>query len=254
MGREIKLAQLIQTIENARVSGADDVMVTGIQNDSRRIEPGNIFVATQGGQADGHGFIDDAVKKGAVAVVCERRTTKDLGDTSAQAATWIVVDDAGRALSRLASAFYGEPSDKLRILGVTGTNGKTTTAHLLRSILDGSPWGRTGIIGTVGHGTGDEIEASVHTTPEPVTLHRLFRDMADKGCAGVVMEVSSHAVRQQRTRGVDFEIGMLTNVTRDHLDYHPTFEDYVARQTRVLLHPDCEGQNKKERHVGVLKG
>ncbi|MEJ2721816.1 MAG: UDP-N-acetylmuramoyl-L-alanyl-D-glutamate--2,6-diaminopimelate ligase, partial [bacterium] len=143
------------------------------------------------------------------------------------------------------SAYYGDPADRLRLVGVTGTNGKTTTAHLLRSILDGSPWGRTGIIGTVGHGTGSVLEAGVHTTPEPLTLHRLLRDMADNGCVGVVMEVSSHAVRQQRTWGVDFEIGMLTNVTRDHLDYHPTFEDYVNAK-REFCYTLISGGRRKE--------
>ncbi len=244
MVRDVQLAQLIETLENARVSGAMDITVTGIQSDSRRVERGNIFVATRGGSVDGHDYVDDAVKMGAVAVVCERPF--ETSASSKVAVTQIIVDDAVRALSRLASAYYGEPAGRLRLFGVTGTNGKTTTAHLLRSIMDGSPFGRTGIIGTVGHGTGAELETSVHTTPEPLTLHRLFKDMVDLGCVGVVMEVSSHAVKQQRTWGVDFEIGMLTNVTRDHLDYHPTFEDYVGAKREfcyTLISTDRKKKN-----------
>ncbi|UCH83423.1 MAG: UDP-N-acetylmuramoyl-L-alanyl-D-glutamate--2,6-diaminopimelate ligase [Candidatus Latescibacterota bacterium] len=228
MTGDIRLANLIQALENPYIAGAVDITVSGITNDSRRVEPGKVFVATTGWHADGHDFVDDAVGRSAAAVVVERTFYDQRSGNGTPSVTWIGVDDTSKALSLLAARFYGDPASRLRLLGVTGTNGKTTTAHLLRSILDASPWGQTGIIGTVGHGSGSELEAGVHTTPEPLTLHRLFKDMADKGCVGVVMEVSSHAVRQQRTWGVDFEIGMLTNVTRDHLDYHPSFDDYIS--------------------------
>jgi UDP-N-acetylmuramoyl-L-alanyl-D-glutamate--2,6-diaminopimelate ligase len=133
---------------------------------------------------------------------------------------------------------------------VTGTNGKTSTAHLLRSICEVSSWGRLGVIGTVGHGVGSEFEKSVHTTPEPGTLHRLLAEMKAKGCSGVVVEVSSHAVKQQRVWGVDFEIGMLTNVTRDHLDYHPTFADYVGAKREFCY--SLLSKERKKKEEGIL--
>ncbi|UCG51874.1 MAG: UDP-N-acetylmuramoyl-L-alanyl-D-glutamate--2,6-diaminopimelate ligase [Candidatus Latescibacterota bacterium] len=242
MGREIKLARLIKTLEGARVNGDTGVVISGIQNDSRQVKRGDMFVATKGGQTDGLEFVDDALGKGAVAIVTDRPVPSG-------SASNIVVEDTVKALADLASAFYGSPSDELEIIGVTGTNGKTSTTHLLRSICEVSTWGSVGVIGTVGHGVGTTLESGVHTTPDPVTLHRLFREMKDTGCRGVVMEVSSHAVRQQRTWGVDFEIGMLTNVTRDHLDYHPTFDDYLSAKREFCYSLASSDRRKKQ---GIL--
>jgi UDP-N-acetylmuramoyl-L-alanyl-D-glutamate--2,6-diaminopimelate ligase len=135
------------------------------------------------------------------------------------------------------------------MIGVTGTNGKTSTTHLLRSIFEESERGKVGLIGTIGQGSGDELHPLLHTTPEPITLHRILKDMRDQGCIGVVMEVSSHAVRQQRVWDIDFEIGMLINVTRDHLDYHPTFEDYIAAKTEFCYSLVSEYRRKAD---GVL--
>lgn len=241
-GSHVMLSRLIAVLKNASVRNVSDVAVTRVTNDSRQVEPGTLFVATRGVQIDGHDFVDAALKRGAVAVVAER-------PASVADAPQIVVGDSTKALAELVSEFYGNPSRDLRLFGVTGTNGKTSTAHLLRSICETSSWGQVGVIGTVGHGVGSEFEKSVHTTPEPVTLHRLFAEMKAKGCSGVVVEVSSHAVRQQRVWGVDFEIGMLTNVTRDHLDYHPTFADYVGAKSEF-----CHSLLSKERRKkpGVL--
>ncbi len=234
--------RLISVLKDPVVYDMRDVAVAGVTHDSRLVEPGFVFLATKGGQTDGHVFVDGAVGRGAVAVVTENRA-------SVGGVTNIVVEDSAKALSVLAAQYNGNPSRDLQLIGVTGTNGKTSTAHLLRSVCDVSSWGKAGIIGTVGHGVGTDLRPGVHTTPDPVTLHRLFGEMRDQGCRGVVMEVSSHAVKQQRIWGVDFEIGMLTNVTRDHLDYHPTFEDYVNAKREFCYSLISDDRRKKK---GVL--
>ncbi|MCZ6767575.1 MAG: UDP-N-acetylmuramoyl-L-alanyl-D-glutamate--2,6-diaminopimelate ligase [bacterium] len=215
-----------------------DVQIVGVTSDSRVVEPGFIFVAIRGVTTDGHQFIESALGKGAAAIVSQ----KPGGDDKA---LHIVVQDSAKALARLAARFYGEPGKDLRMFGVTGTNGKTSTAHLLRSIIEKGKWGKVGIIGTLGHGVAGGLVASVHTTPEPLTLHRLLSEMRDQKCIGVVMEVSSHAVRQQRIWGLDYEIGMLTNVTRDHLDYHSSFEDYIAAKREFCYSLVAETREKE---------
>jgi len=218
--------------------GASDAAVEGITSDSRDVGPGSVFVAVRGVATDGHRFISDAVKNGAVAIVSE----EPVADESVPC---VVVEDSARALAELAASFYGYPGTDLRMFGATGTNGKTSTTHLLRSIIEKGKWGKVGIIGTLGHGAEKGLEASVHTTPEPTTLHRLLFGMRDQKCIGVVMEVSSHAVRQQRIWGLEYEIGMLTNVTRDHLDYHSSFEDYIAAK-REFCYSLVDDSRKKE--------
>jgi UDP-N-acetylmuramoyl-L-alanyl-D-glutamate--2,6-diaminopimelate ligase len=216
----MQLGQLVTDIENARLVGRGDVEVKGITADSRQVGPGYLFVANRGVAVDGHEFVADAVARGAVAVVTEAPVG---GDTPN-----LVVKDGAKALAELASRFYGNPAEGMFLCGVTGTNGKTSTSHLYRSIMEFSGWGRVGIVGTLGHGVGAELQKTPHTTPDSIELQRQFRRMADEGCRGVVMEVSSHAVRQHRTWGLDFNVGILTNVTHDHLDYHKTLDDYRA--------------------------
>jgi len=213
-----------------------DVEIKGIKSDSREIEPGDVFVAIRGVDDDGHRFVGDAVRRGAAACVTEEPL--DTGK-----AANVVVTDSAKALAVLASEIYKNPARDLRLVGVTGTNGKTSTAHLLRAICAESS--AFGIIGTVGHGSGNRLSAAVHTTPEPITLHRLLADMKKDGCVGVVAEVSSHAVRQQRIWGLDFEIGMLTNITRDHLDYHSTMDDYIDAKREFCYSLIAEDRHKK---------
>ncbi len=217
----MKLSDLLQALDKKEVLNFIESEVLGISADSRSLEEGFLFVAVRGTHADGHKYIDKALEKGAVA--CIRETPVQSGNV-----TNVVVEDSAKALSLLSARFFGNPAASLEICGVTGTNGKTSTAHLLRSIAETASWGKMGIVGTIGHGMGKKLEVASHTSPEPVTLHRLLREMQDRGCRGVVMEVSSHAVRQQRTWGIDFNVGILTNVTRDHLDYHSSIEDYIA--------------------------
>ncbi|MBI4721074.1 MAG: UDP-N-acetylmuramoyl-L-alanyl-D-glutamate--2,6-diaminopimelate ligase, partial [Chitinivibrionia bacterium] len=224
----MKLSTLLDAIETRERTGPADVEITGIATNSRSVDRGSLFVALKGTRTDGHMFIDEAIARGAAACVCEV-------PPPAASVPCAVVDDSSKALAALAARFFGNPADDLMLCGVTGTNGKTSTAHLLRSICEASSWGAVGIIGTIGHGSGGSLEPATHTTPDPVKLHELFAGMKKNGCLGVVMEVSSHAVRQQRTWGLEFVVGILTNVTRDHLDFHKTFEDYRSAKQEFCL-------------------
>jgi UDP-N-acetylmuramoyl-L-alanyl-D-glutamate--2,6-diaminopimelate ligase len=227
----------MKVLGEVNTKNMQDVEIKGIKSDSRDIEPGDVFVAIRGGEADGHRFVGDAVKRGAAACVTEEPV-----DTGGAAN--VVVVDSAKALAILASEVHKNPARDLRLVGVTGTNGKTSTAHLFRAICAQSSAGAFGIIGTVGHGSGDRLVAAVHTTPEPITLHQLLADVKKEGCVGVVMEVSSHAVRQQRIWGLDFEIGMLTNITRDHLDYHSTLDDYIDAKREFCYSLIAEDRQK----------
>jgi len=203
------------------IDGPQDVEIARITFDSRDVRRGDLFVAIRGSAVDGHRFVSQAVERGAVAVVTDT-------PVASPGATNVVVSDTSKALAELASRFFEDPADRLFLCGITGTNGKTSTAYMYRSIVEVSGWGAMGIVGTLGHGSGDDLEKTPHTTPDPVGLHGQFSKMVDRGCRGVVMEVSSHAVRQHRTWGLNFDVGILTNVTHDHLDYHKTIEDYRA--------------------------
>jgi UDP-N-acetylmuramoyl-L-alanyl-D-glutamate--2,6-diaminopimelate ligase len=217
----MKLAELIEALEEKVTYGPPNPEIESIESDSRRIVRGDLFVALRGTASDGHRFVHDAVARGAAAVVTDT-PFPDAGVSN------VVVSDTAKALAELSARFFGNPGDRLFLCGITGTNGKTTTAHMYQVIVGSLPRGRVGIVGTLGHGVGGELQKTAHTTPAPIELHKQLRNMVDNGCTGVVMEVSSHAVRQHRTWGLDFDVGILTNVTHDHLDYHKTIEDYRA--------------------------
>jgi UDP-N-acetylmuramoyl-L-alanyl-D-glutamate--2,6-diaminopimelate ligase len=230
----MKLVDMIDALEKKVVFGppAEQVEIQRISTDSRSTKRGDLFVALRGTVADGHDFVGDAARAGAAVVVTDTPMPEAVGaDTSN-----VVVDDTAKALAVLAARYHGDPANKTFLCGITGTNGKTSTAHMYRSIIEASGWGSMGILGTLGHGVGGELEKTPHTTPDPVELHSRLRAMVDEGCNGVVMEVSSHAVRQHRTWGLDFDIGILTNVTHDHLDYHKTIEDYRSAKKEF-----CDG-------------
>ncbi len=217
----MKLAELCDYTVGGRYNGHGglDREITGIACDSRKVVQGNLFVAIPGTCVDGHDFIDEALSRRAAAVVTERemRLPENVPN--------IVVPSSAVAVARLASGFYGEPSEKLSIIGITGTNGKTTTAYLLGSMLRASSK-NVGIIGTINYQVGDRLIESTHTTPDPVELHRLFREMVDRGVTHVVMEVSSHALVQGRTHGIEFTGAVFTNLTTDHMDYHSNLYNY----------------------------
>ena len=221
------LKELLKDLAVKEVKGATDVEITDIQFDSRQAKAGTLFVAQPGTVVDGHDFIDKAIEAGAAAVVCERTDTihKDV-------ATVIVVENASHALGLLASAWNGYPSRHLTLVGVTGTNGKTTIATLLYKMVRAMGY-NAGLLSTVVNYVNDEPVEATHTTPDALELNGLLKKMVDAGCKYAFMEVSSHAIAQERIAGLDFDGALFTNLTRDHIDFHKTFENY--RDTKKLL-------------------
>jgi UDP-N-acetylmuramoyl-L-alanyl-D-glutamate--2,6-diaminopimelate ligase len=210
-----------------KVASLPGLDVHGIAYDSRHVQPGDVFVALKGLKAAGADFATDAIRRGAVAVVADR---------PADAATpvpWITVPDARAALATLASELYGHPSRSMQVVGITGTNGKTTTAYLLRAVFE-SAGKKCGLIGTVTYSVGDEEQPASRTTPEAPDVQRMFRQMVDSGCSACVMEVSSHALALRRVDETKFACGVFTNLTRDHLDYHGDMESYFAAKRRLF--------------------
>jgi UDP-N-acetylmuramoyl-L-alanyl-D-glutamate--2,6-diaminopimelate ligase len=228
--REAELAALVASLGNARVTGRLDRTIAMLTHDSRRVAPGTLFVALRGERVDGHDFVAAARAAGASAVVVENGSEAAVPFAEA---TVIAVPDTRRALARLASEFYGRPSEALHVAGVTGTNGKTTTTHLLQAILDaaGIPCGR---IGTLGAQFGGRLRPLENTTPLALELQAILAEMRDRGAAAVALEVSSHALSAERVADVRFEVAALTNVTRDHLDFHGTFDAYAAAKRRLF--------------------
>ena len=221
----MKLSQLIAVAPGARVTGNTDVEITGVVYDQLRVKPGFLYVAiniyTQLDKIelpDGHEFVDQAIANGAVAVLLERDVPVPTNVTK------IIVDNTRDVLADVAGEFYGHPSRKLKVIGITGTNGKTTTAHVVESIL--SLKHRTGLMGTLYYKVAGDIRKSKDTTPEPPDLQEIFLQMVKEECSHVVMEVSSHGVDFHRVDGIQFEVGAWTNFTQDHLDYHKTMEAY----------------------------
>lgn len=208
------------------VSGSTDVNVSSIVFDSRKIQEACVFVAVKGTQSDGHIFIEQAIQQGAIAIICE-----DMPVDFPASITFVKVRDSAKALGMMASNFFDQPSSKLKLTGITGTNGKTTTATLLHSLIR-SMGIKAGLLSTIQNKINDEVIAATHTTPDPVQLNSLLNDMVAAGCKYAFMEVSSHAVVQERVYGLEFAGGVFTNITHDHLDYHKTFDAYLkAKKT-----------------------
>ncbi len=213
--------------------------ITGIEYDSRKVKPGNLFLAMRGESSDGNGYIEQAIASGAVAIVTD-------SDRVPENVAWARVPHGRRALAGLSANFYGRPAGRLAITGITGTNGKSTTAFLLESILCADER-KSALVGTIEYHVAGKVLPAPHTTPEPLELQRLFRDAVDAGSSEAVMEVSSHALAQQRTFGIPFDVAVFTNLTRDHLDYHNTMDDYFSAK-RILF----SGCGAKEPRVAVL--
>lgn len=215
------LSQLLYEIPVVEMIGSADVLISTIVYDSREVVPGALFVATVGSAADGHEYIDAALQKGATAIVCEQLPAQLLPDVC-----YCKVQKSAYALGHLAAAWYDFPSSKLSLTGVTGTNGKTTIATLLYELFSAMGH-KTGLFSTVvNYINGRAVEAT-HTTPDALSLNRMMAEMVDAGCSYAFMEVSSHSVEQGRIAGLEFDGGIFTNLTRDHLDYHLTFENYL---------------------------
>jgi UDP-N-acetylmuramoyl-L-alanyl-D-glutamate--2,6-diaminopimelate ligase len=229
------LTEILNTLETISVTGDTGVDITGIAYDSRKVMPGCLFVAMRGERVDGHDYIKDAAQRGAVAVICENPPSGLLMEAMVilPPVTLIRVRDARLALASAANVFFMNPSSALAVAGITGTNGKTTTSYLLKSILE--MWGKkVGLIGTIQHMIGEEIVTATHTTPESLEFQELLSRMRAAGCSHVVSEVSSHALAQRRVDCTTFGTAVFTNLTRDHLDFHKTMEEYYRAKTRLF--------------------
>ena len=214
------LEELIKGLKTVSVCGQTDIEITGVNIDSRRIKEGHLFIAQRGTQVDGHKFIPKAIELGAKAVLCEV-----LPEEKAEGVTYVQVESTEDVVGKVATIFYGDPSRKLKLVGVTGTNGKTTIATLLYNMFRKLGY-KCGLLSTVCNYIEDEAVSADHTTPDPIELNYLLSRMVDAGCQYAFMECSSHAIAQKRIGGLDFAGGLFTNLTRDHLDYHKTFENY----------------------------
>src|SRR5579864_979598 len=210
------------------LSQSGDPSVSGVEYDSRQVKPGCVFVAMRGETSDGNRFIDRAIQAGAVAVV-----TDSAAEKPREGIAWAVVPHGRRALARLSANFYKRPAERIAITGVTGTNGKSTTAFLIESILSAA--GRkSALIGTIEYHVAGRVYPAPHTTPEALELNRMFNAAIGQGATDAVMEVSSHALAQERVYGIPFDVAVFTNLTRDHLDYHKNMDEYFAAK-RVLF-------------------
>ncbi|WP_080846541.1 UDP-N-acetylmuramoyl-L-alanyl-D-glutamate--2,6-diaminopimelate ligase [Cytobacillus gottheilii] len=213
----MKLHTLLQVLQPYQTYNGDSIEISSIENDHRKVTQGSLFVCIKGFTVDGHDLAAEAVKAGAVAVIAERELLLEV--------PVITVKNTKRAMSVLADAFYGHPTHKLQLIGITGTNGKTTTSHLIEKMAQ--DFGKTtGLIGTMYTKVGDDVFTTKNTTPESLTLQRTFKQMVDAEVSTAVMEVSSHALDEGRVHGCDFDIAVFTNLTQDHLDYHGTMEEY----------------------------
>lgn len=217
----MKLEQLLSVLAPLRTIGSGDAEIASIGFDSRTVEAGQLFFAVRGNASDGHDYIDAAIARGAAGIVCERLPAR-----TADSVTYVQVADSSAALGRAASEFYGRPSEKLRLVGVTGTNGKTTTATLLYDLFRGLGY-KVGLISTVIYRIDTEERPSTHTTPDSVRLNAMLAEMVARGCEYCFMEVSSIGLEQDRVAGLEFRAGIFSNLTHDHLDYHKTFAEYL---------------------------
>ncbi len=238
----MQLKVLARAIAPRRILGGLDREVESIAYDSRRVQRASLFVALRGEKSDGHNFIDQALEKGASVIVAER-------EISSPRASCLVVENTRTALADLSAAFFGTPSRKLKMAAVTGTNGKTTTTFLLKHICEraGLP---CGLIGTVRYEIGERILPAVRTTPEALDVQELLAQIVNAGCRAAAMEVSSHALAQERTRGIEWDVAVFTNLTQDHLDFHGTMENYFEAKTKLF--EELLTQERKKRAAAVV--
>jgi UDP-N-acetylmuramoyl-L-alanyl-D-glutamate--2,6-diaminopimelate ligase len=231
----MKLSEVIDGLEVAEIAGDTGVGVTDLTSDSRKVRPGALFACVEGGRVDGHDYADSAVDRGASVILTARKIE------TVKPVTQVVVKDVRRALAHTASRLFGMPSEGLTVTGVTGTNGKTTTVHILRAVIEA--WGEpAGVMGTLGHSVGDGVTKDAFTTPEAPSVQRYMRAMLDSGKKHCVMEVSSHAISLARADWVSFDVVVFTNLTRDHLDFHKDIDAYRGAKMK-LFGIDDEGHH-----------
>ena len=226
----MRLTELIETISPVEVCGSTDKEITGVHIDSRQVGAGFLFIAVRGTQTDGHAYIAKAEAQGAVAVLCEV-----MPENPTDGVTYIRVDNTENVVGQVATTFYGNPSTRLKLVGVTGTNGKTTIATTLYNMFRYMGH-KAGLLSTVVNYIDGDAIPTEHTTPDPITLNQLLARMVDAGCEYAFMEVSSHAIAQNRIGGLTFAGGLFTNITRDHLDYHKTFDNYIRAKKQFFDH------------------
>jgi UDP-N-acetylmuramoyl-L-alanyl-D-glutamate--2,6-diaminopimelate ligase len=241
----MQLETLLGGLAVRQVIGRRDRAVESIAYDSRRVQRNGMFVALRGEKTDGHQFIAQAVEKGSSVIVTEREESAML----AGGATCVIVQNTRRALADLATTFYGRPAQRLKIAGVTGTNGKTTTSFLIKHICEKAGL-RCGLIGTVRYEIGERVLPATRTTPESLDLQELLALIANAGCRAASMEVSSHALAQERTRGIEWDVAVFTNLTQDHLDFHGTLENYF--EAKAKLFTQLSQQEKKQKPIAVI--
>lgn len=223
-----KLSDILDSTDIISLKGDLSVIISGITFDSRKVEPGSLFIAVKGTHTDGHKYISDVIGLGSVAIICET-----LPDEFNPAVTYVKVHDSSSALGKIASAWYGDPSSKLRLIGITGTNGKTTTVTLLFNLFRELGY-HAGLLSTISNRIDGDIIASTHTTPDALQLNGLLALMVERGCGYCFMEVSSHSVVQNRIAGLTFAGGIFSNITHDHLDFHKTFDEYLKAKKRFF--------------------
>jgi UDP-N-acetylmuramoyl-L-alanyl-D-glutamate--2,6-diaminopimelate ligase len=240
----MNLSELIKKLDKREIIGDIDVNIDNISYDSRNISPNSLFFAIRGLNHDGHKFINEAINKGAIGVISERKI-----ENIKESVVFILVDNSRKALGAVSAIFYGDPSSKLSIIGITGTNGKTTISYLIESILNEAGL-NTGIIGTINYRFRDRIYLSVNTTPESLELQRILKEMLDSGISHVIMEVSSHAIHQGRVDTCNFDVAVFTNITRDHLDYHGDMESYFWAKKRLFNNILIES-NKRDKYAVI---
>lgn len=226
----MKLGELLRNLDVLDASAAMDMEIGGVSYDSRKTQPGDLFVAIRGFESDGHKFIPAAMARGAAAVLCE--------EAPSAGTPYVRVADCRKGLAYVSREFFGDPAKEMTLIGITGTSGKTTSSYLIKHMLEMKLDAKVGLIGTNGNMIGSECLHSDHTTPESYELHKLFRRMADEGCTHVVMEVSSHALALERVAGIEYDVGVYTNLSQDHLDLHGTMEEYAA--AKRLLFRQCK--------------
>ncbi len=224
----MKIEEIINGINIVSVKGAIDIEISSVEFDSRKVKKDSLFVAVKGYKTDGHDFIESAIKAGAIAVICE-----SIPDPPQKNICWLKTDDSAKALGLAASNYFGNPSYSLKLVGVTGTNGKTTIATLLYRMFLRLGY-KCGLFSTVCNYINEKEYEATHTTPDPIQLNRLLSAMVEEGCDYAFMEVSSHSADQKRIAGLKFEGGIFTNLTHDHLDYHKTFDNYLLAKKRFF--------------------
>ncbi len=215
------LRDILYKVNIRSVVGSADIEIKNVQVDSRKVKPGSLFIAVKGVAVDGHQFIQKAIEQGAIAIACEAMPA-----SKKEKVVYVQVENSAAAAAYIAHNFFGQPSDKMKVVGVTGTNGKTTIVTLLYKLFTSLGY-KCGLLSTVENHIGDKIVPATHTTPDAISLNALLKQMADEGCTHVFMEASSHAIHQHRITGLQFAGGIFSNITHDHLDYHQSFDEYI---------------------------